>query len=99
MGQMYKTLMGIIGMISLWTILLYGICYTHETGRQEERIILECALKRAAVQCYAIEGRYPPDSYYIETHYGVIIDEADYNVYYEVFADNMMPEIQVLDRR
>lgn len=99
MGQLYKTLLRIIGMISLWGMLLYGIRYTHEAGRQEEQVILERALKRAAVQCYAIEGRYPPNSAYIQKHYGVIIDEAYYNVYYDVFADNIMPEIQVLERR
>lgn len=99
MRQVYKRLIAMISMMSLWSVLIYGIRYTHEVGRQEERIILERALKRAAVQCYAIEGRYPPDRYYIEKHYGVMIDESDYNVYYEVFADNMMPEIQVLDRR
>lgn len=99
MKRMNQLLIKIVGAASLWGILIYGIDYTHDAGRQEERSILERAMKRAAVQCYAIEGRYPPDTAYIAQHYGVFIDEAYYNVYYEAFADNIMPDIQVLERR
>lgn len=57
---------------------------------------LENALRRAAVACYAAEGIYPPTLEYLTQHYGVQIDAARYTVFYEVFADNLMPEITVL---
>ncbi len=62
-----------------------------EAGRRQ----LETALRRAAVSCYAAEGIYPPELSYLETHYGVQIDREKYHVFYEIFAENLMPEITV----
>jgi len=63
-------------------------------GRQQ----LEDALRRAAVACYAAEGIYPPTLEYLVQHYGVQIDEERYTVFYEVYAENLMPEITVLEK-
>ena len=69
-------------------------------GKGEEgKIQLEQALKRCAVTCYATEGIYPPDVKYMKEHYGIQIDEARYLIRYEVFAENLMPEITVLEKR
>jgi hypothetical protein len=69
-----------------------------EIGRgQEGRQQLETALRRASAACYAAEGIYPPDLDYLESRYGIQIDETRYTVSYEVFASNLMPDITVLD--
>ena len=65
-----------------------------EAGRQQ----LETALRRAAVACYAAEGVYPPDLAALTAHSGVQIDGAHYAVFYEIFADNLMPDITVLEK-
>lgn len=65
-----------------------------EEGRQQ----LETALRRAAVACYAAEGIYPPDLDYLTGHYGVQVDETRYTVFYEIFAENRMPDITVLEK-
>ena len=57
---------------------------------------LETALRRGCVSCYATEGVYPPTLEYLQEHYGVQIDRRRYKVYYEVFAENLMPNITVL---
>ena len=62
----------------------------------EGRSLLEQSVRRAAVSCYASEGFYPPDVDYIVSHYGVVVDGSRYAVYYEIFADNIMPEITVV---
>jgi hypothetical protein len=56
------------------------------------------SLRRAAVQCYALEGVYPTDLDYLKTHYGLRPDERKYAVYYEYIASNLMPDITVLPR-
>ena len=56
---------------------------------------LRDALRRASVQCYAIEGRYPPSVEYLEKHYGIQIDRGRYDVFYSGFASNFMPDITV----
>lgn len=65
-----------------------------EEGKEQ----LEQALMRSAVACYAVEGIYPPDLEYMKEHYGIQIDEDRYLVKYEVFAENLMPDITVLER-
>lgn len=59
---------------------------------------LENAIRRSAVACYAAEGVYPPDLAYLQQHYGLQIDSGRYLVHYEIFADNLMPQITVLER-
>ena len=63
----------------------------------EDKAQLENALRRSAVACYAAEGVYPPDLKYLEDHYGVQIDESRFTVDYIAFAENLMPDITVLE--
>ena len=70
-----------------------------EAGRQEAgRQQLEDALRRAAVACYAQEGYYPPNVEYMVEHYGLQIDSRRYVVSYTSFAENLMPDITVLEK-
>jgi len=64
-----------------------------ETGLQQ----LEDSLRRAAVACYAAEGVYPPTLDYLQTRYGIQIDSSRYAVFYEIFAENLMPDITVVE--
>ena len=70
-----------------------------ESGRgAENKRQLEQALRRGCVACYAAEGIYPPDIDYLKEHYGVQVDETQYVVFYTAFADNLMPDITVLEQ-
>ena len=64
--------------------------------RSEKLSALEEAIRRASVQCYAIEGRYPPSVEYLEEHYGISIDRSQYHVFYDGWASNLMPDITIL---
>ena len=55
-------------------------------------------IRRAAVQCYALEGAYPPSLDYLKTYYGVTVDEDRCFVDYQYVAANLMPDITVLPR-
>ena len=57
------------------------------------------AIRRSAVACYAAEGIYPPNLDYLTEHYGIQIDEEKYTVIYEAFAENLMPDITVLEKK
>lgn len=65
---------------------------------REEKRQLEEALRRAAVACYCVEGAYPPDLGYLEEHYGIQIDRDRYTVSYVPAAENLMPDITVLEK-
>ena len=69
-----------------------------ENGREAEDMRqLEEAVRRGCVACYAAEGRYPPDLEYLKEHYGIQVDEERYTVRYDAFAENLMPDITVLE--
>lgn len=86
-------------------VLIFGVCmamflqmlssFLSRAG-EEEAETLRKAISRASVQCYAIEGRYPPSIEYLEDHYGIRIDRKRYHVFYSGFASNIMPEITVV---
>ena len=57
---------------------------------------LQASIQKASVQCYAIEGRYPPSVEYLEENYGIQIDRNKYSVFYSGFASNVMPDITVV---
>lgn len=65
---------------------------------REERQQLEDVLHRAAVTCYSVEGFYPPDLEYIQEHYGVQINNRRFTVSYTPVAENLMPDITVLEK-
>lgn len=83
----------------LFALLLWFFSAVNHLGagqHEEGRAQLEIALRRATVACYATEGIYPPTLDYLKQHYGIQIDQSRYSVFYEIFADNLMPEITVL---
>ena len=61
----------------------------------EQLQALDQAIRRATIQCYAIEGRYPPSVEYLEEHYGLSIDREAYYVFYDGWASNIMPDITI----
>ena len=65
-----------------------------EAGREQ----LERSLRRGAVAYYAAEGVYPPTLDALLQRSGIQIKEENYRVFYEIFADNLMPEITVLGK-
>lgn len=83
--------------ICLLVFLSVGIRNVSAAGESESRDILQNAVLRATVQCYAIEGMYPPDIKYLEDNYGLVIDHNRFIVHYEVFAGNILPDITVID--
>ena len=70
---------------------------TQDRSSGEQSKFLKDALRRAAVTCYAIEGRYPPTLEYVVANYGVVINKDRFIVKYSAFAENIMPSIRVLE--
>lgn len=63
---------------------------------QENLSMAEQAIRRAAVECYALEGWYPDSLDYLVEHYGIRVDTSRYLVDYQFVASNLMPDITVL---
>ena len=65
---------------------------------EESLRLVEENVRRAAVQCYALEGAYPANLSHLEERYGVQVDESRFFVDYQYVAANLMPDITVLPR-
>ncbi len=70
-----------------------------ENLREEGAVALQAAVERCALQCYVVEGVYPPGLSYLEEHYGLQVNRKDYYVVYDIFASNIPPDVRVLDRK
>ena len=79
-------------------IMLYGFQSAAENSAEEHLRLTEETLRRAVVSCYALEGRYPPDVAYLQKQYGLQLNNEKYIVHYEIFAENIMPDITILER-
>ena len=59
---------------------------------------MRSAILNTALQCYAIEGAFPASLDYLEDHYGLVINDKDYLITYECYADNVSPSVVVVPR-
>lgn len=103
---MNKALTQTVIKVLLWTLLAVTVLAMFFTGlrnvsgeiSRQGVAKLEDAVRRAAIACYAAEGAYPPDVDYLVAHYGLTVDEDRFIVHYEIFAQNLMPNITVLEK-
>lgn len=77
-------------------VLVWGSAMMDRQASRQALSMTEDAIRRAAVQCYALEGFYPADMDYLERHYGVQVDTDRYYVGYQYVASNLMPDITIL---
>lgn len=78
-------------------LILFSLRVSNSARTQQAQLVRQAVL-RAAVNCYATEGFYPPDLQYIIDHYGVQVDSSTFIVSYDAYADNLLPDIRVLER-
>ena len=97
-NQLKKINLPILAFIMLMGAFLYGISSVSATTTAKQLESLESAVNKSIVQCYAIEGMYPPSLAYLEEHYGLIYDESRYFIDYQPIASNLMPDVTILSR-
>lgn len=95
----YIRIIGTAVVIVACVVLLVLFSGRLDSGTVEKQSdILKNAITRATATCYAVEGRYPENLQYLIDHYGVVVDSDTFIVSYEVFADNLMPDIRVIEK-
>lgn len=80
-------------------VFIAGIAKFSEMSAEQNRELTLSAVQKAAVQCYADEGRYPSDVAYLEEKYGLTIDHDSFMVVYDCPAANVNPNIRVYRRK
>lgn len=87
----------IVFTVAILVIVMAGLRTADESSRAEGRRLLEEAILRVAVHSYAVEGYFPESIAYIVENYGIHIDLTRFVVHYDVFAANLLPNIQVFE--
>jgi competence protein ComGC len=83
----------------LLIIILVSFQSVEKVSNSEDRsAAIEKVIMKAAVQCYALEGSYPPSVDYLKDNYGIILDESQYFYFYDTNGANIAPTIQVIKR-
>ena len=92
----FTWLLKLLVMSAVLALFLTGLTRLNSGGSEVQRKQLEDTVRRACVACYATEGVYPPNLRYLQEHYGLQVNQKKYTVFYEIFAENIMPEITVV---
>lgn len=85
----------VIGYISMY---MSSIDKFWENGQEDTNVAIENAIRKSALECYALEGSFPPSIDYLKENYGLIVNEDAYFYHYQVTASNMIPDIKVIKR-
>ncbi len=93
-----KFLVPILFFLLVVIVVLFGLQTVSGSSNKERLNTTEQAIRRSAVQCYAIEGQYPPDLQYLQDNYGLIVDKDTYVYHYQSNGTNIMPDIRVFTK-
>ncbi len=91
--------LSIIVFVLVIVVFIIGINAVSNSSLTDDRTLLEKAVRKDIVHCYAVEGVYPPSLKYIEEHYGLTYDHQKYIVSYESIGSNIMPSVMIIDKR
>lgn len=95
---MKRHLLTVMIFLLMMGFLYYGVSSIQRTSDDRQLENLQTSIRRSAVQCYALEGRYPESLDYLKKYYGISYDEKKYFVDYTAQSSNLMPDITVLKR-
>lgn len=81
--------------IFLVVIIFYKAILDFQESNDNSTEQILSTINRALVQCYALEGQFPKDVYYLEK-YGVIFNTDKYLYDYEPFG-NTIPVVRIIN--
>ena len=87
--------------LALLVLLVAAALIVWKPGRDlsdESAAAIREAIRRSALQCYAVEGIYPPNLQYLEDNYGLQVNTKDFYVTYDAFASNLPPTVRVTSK-
>ena len=86
----------------LLILLVAALLIVWKPGRDlgdESAAAIREAIRRSALQCYAVEGVYPPNLQYLQDNYGLEVNTEDFYVTYDAFASNLPPTVLVTSKK
>jgi competence protein ComGC len=101
MGNIDLKLIGMVIGLLVIMIVMTGLItpagnFAANSETRQTRAVEEI-IDKAMIQCYALEGSYPPNLEYLES-YGVIMDNDHYNYFFEGIGSNIKPTVKVFQK-
>ena len=90
-----RLVMGVLLILVLGAVAFFG---AREAVREQSALSMRTAILESAKQCCAVEGVYPQSLGYLVDRYGLVVNERDYLITYECYADNVVPSVVVVPR-
>ncbi len=90
--------MSIVVLIAAIAVAVVVFMTAQSAIREQSAISMRTTILDSAKQCCAVEGSYPQSITYLEDHYGLVVNNTDYVITYECYADNVMPSVVVMPR-
>lgn len=84
--------------IIFFIVLIFQIQNIAVLTKKQQQINLEKALSRDIIECYALEGYYPPNLNYIEEHYGLSYNKSEFFIDYQIEGENIKPTFTIIER-
>ena len=75
---------------------LYAIMNLNSATITRQESALQNAIEKDIVNCYALEGYYPPSLSYIKEHYGLTYNEELFFVDYQPVGSNLFPTVTII---
>ncbi len=80
-------------------LLIFMVTKINNFYSKQNISLIRQSVQRAAVECYSVEGIYPPDIDYLVDNYSLTYNSDRYYIFYETFASNVMPTVEVYERK
>ena len=93
-----RLLWPLLGVLVLAVLVLSVFRHPKTDLENSGALAIREAVQRSALQCYAVEGVYPPNLQYLKDNYGLQVNTEDYYISYEAFASNLPPTVKVVNR-
>lgn len=88
----------IISILAIAALFWLGTTLLAQRTDSREAEILEKAVTRGIIHCYACEGAYPESLQYLKENYGLMYDEQRFFIDYQAMGSNLMPNITIIDK-
>ena len=98
---MKKLTNGPLVTICVFALILVLFCFWlsgfQQDNHERQRQVLEETLNRNILNCYSLHGRYPKNLAQLLEIYPIVYDTEHFAIDYRFLADNLLPEVTILD--
>ena len=77
-------------------VFMFAVAGISDSTTERQQAALENALNKSIINCYCVEGTYPPNLSYLTEHYGLTYDKELFFVDYQAIGSNIFPDVTVI---